>query len=303
MTIDGRPVDLGSWVGRGGVERQGATVGYAVGRGVLAQLRAPQRTDGLPIDVVASPSVAARAGRSGTLVVAVEGEPVAVRIARVAKLFPGVVGREDGRPDEATSFVVADQPTLSTALHAVAPGLGRPGERWLRLTAAEDADLAKHVPEGLRLASRRSIEARLAADPLAVGAAWTLGAAAGAALLLALAGLALAVAGDRHDEAGELADLASQGASPGTLRLHVALRAAIVWILGVVGGLAMGAALAALVTRFVGLTATATAPLPPLRGTVPWTAVGVGLLAVTLIGAVLVVAVTARASRGIGGRA
>jgi len=105
----------------------------------------------------------------------------------------------------------------------------------------------------------------------------TLGAAAIAALALALAGLLLAVVSDLRDERGELDELEAQGASPADLRRHLRLRATIVSAAGVVGGVATGAVLGTLVVGVVRLTAGAAAPEPPLR-----LDLGLGLVAIAL---------------------
>ena len=84
------------------------------------------------------------------------------------------------------------------------------------------------------------------------------------ALVLALVGLLLTVATDVRDESGELFDLRAQGATPGELRRYLRVRAALVAIAGVAGGLVAGAILVTLVSAVVAVTAGATTPLPPL---------------------------------------
>jgi hypothetical protein len=106
--------------------------------------------------------------------------------------------------------------------------------------------------------------AALRADPLARGALATLAATAALALALALVGLVLGVAGDRRDERGELFDLEAQGAAPATLRRHLRLRALLVAVFGLAGGIATGAILSRLVLSLVSVTASAAKPEPPL---------------------------------------
>ena len=132
--------------------------------------------------------------------------------------------------------------------------------------------------------------AGLRADPLARGALATLAATAALALALALVGLLLGVAGDRRDERGELFDLEAQGAAPATLRRHLRLRALLVAVFGLAGGIATGAILArarALARDGDGLGGAARAAAPTRRR--PGAARGGGRrvrrIAVLLVGA------------------
>ena len=122
----------------------------------------------------------------------------------------------------------------------------------------------RSTPE-LTVTSRATTLARLTDDPLARGALITLAGTAAVALLLALVGLVLSVVGDVRDERGELFDLEAQGASPATIRTHLRLRAALVAGFGIVGGVALGAVLSALVVSLVSVTAGAAEPEPPLQ--------------------------------------
>ena len=105
--------------------------------------------------------------------------------------------------------------------------------------------------------SRAATLADLQADPLARGSLLTLAGTAAVALLLALVGLLLAVAGDVRDDRGDLFDLEAQGASPATIRAHLRLRALLVASFGVLGGIALGAILTSLVIALVSVTAAA----------------------------------------------
>ena len=125
----------------------------------------------------------------------------------------------------------------------------------------------------------------------------TLSGAALAALGLALVGLLLVVVSDLRDDRGELFDLEAQGAAPATLRQHLRLRTTLVAAFALVGGIATGAVLAALVVALVTLTAGAgSAELPLLLG-FDWPALLLGLLAYVLVAAVLVSAATRGAFR------
>jgi len=110
-------------------------------------------------------------------------------------------------------------------------------------------------------------------------------------------GLLLVVVSDLRDERGELFDLEAQGATPQLLRRHLRLRTAFAAVFGLLGGIATGAVLAALVVALVTLTAAAgSADLPLLLG-VDWPVVLLGLLLYFALGALLVVLATRRAFR------
>src|SRR5207245_2812361 len=205
-------------------------------------------TDGTPLLVLATRAVADAAGADHVLPLSIEGEQVAARIVGVVDRFPSIVG----------DAVVADLTTAQTVLNTRSPGLGTTDELWA-------GRLPSPPPTEVTVQSRADVLASLRADPLARGALATLAGTALVALALALVGLLLGVVGDLRDERGELFDLEAQGASPGTIRTHLRLRALLVAAFGLLGGIAAGAILSALVLSLVTLTASAARPEPPLR--------------------------------------
>ena len=76
------------------------------------------------------------------------------------------------------------------------------------------------------------------------------------------------------------------------------LRALVVGVSGLAGGVLTALVLSLLVVGFVELTANAGVPNPPLQLSVDWTVVLLAALAAVLLGAALVAAVTARGFRG-----
>jgi ABC-type lipoprotein release transport system permease subunit len=140
--------------------------------------------------------------------------------------------------------------------------------------------------------SRTAVESTLRHEPIARGSLVTLGAAALAALVLAVAGLLLALVNDVRDERGELLDLEIQGATPAALRRHLRLRAALTTAAGLVGGVALGAVLSILVVDFVALTANAAVPEPPLRLYIDWRALGIGAVVYLVVTTLVILAVT-----------
>jgi ABC-type antimicrobial peptide transport system permease subunit len=136
------------------------------------------------------------------------------------------------------------------------------------------------------------VEARLRHEPLARGSLLTLAGAALAALALAVGGLLLALVNDLRDERGELLDLEVQGATPAALRRHLRLRAGLVTVAGLLGGIALGAVLSVVVVDLVALTANAALPQPPLRLYVDWGTLGVGAAAYLLVTTLVIATAT-----------
>ncbi|MGH3050305.1 MAG: hypothetical protein ACRDLK_09110, partial [Gaiellaceae bacterium] len=234
--IDGRPVRgaFASWTGTGGLGGAAAHLGYLLTPDRSGAFRPAQPTDGRLLPVLATPGVAAEAGPGGVIPLQIEGEQVAARVAGTIHRFPSVVG----------DAVIADRTALATLLDTRSPGLGTTDELWLdvppRQEAATAAELGRAPFTQLGVASQAETLDRLDADPLARGALLTLAAAAAIALLLALVGLVLAVVGDVRDDRGELFDLEAQGATPATIRAHLRLRALLVALFGILGGVGLG---------------------------------------------------------------
>jgi ABC-type antimicrobial peptide transport system permease subunit len=292
--VDGAPLplDFGRWAGSGGITSSGGrTLSYLVTGNDVARFRADQATDAKPIPIVASPTLAAAAGPGGVLPIAVGAGTVVGRIVGTVRRIPTV--------DE--DVVIADGPTLATALAATAPGSGSPNEVWLDAPAGREqavaAALRRPPFDVLDVRAHAALLADLRSEPLARGTLITLGAAALAALALALVGLLLVVVTDLRDERGELFDLEAQGASPPTLRRHIRLRTVFVAVFGLIGGIVTGVVLAALVVALVTLTAAAGSTELPLLLGVDWPVVLLGLLLYVAIAAAVVTAATHRAFR------
>jgi hypothetical protein len=281
--VDGRSVAaaFASWTGTGGISGTSARLGYVLTPDRTGRFRPRQPTDGSALRVLATPQVAAAAGPHGIIPLQIEGELVAARIVGVIKRFPSIVG----------DAVIADRVTAATMLDTRSPGLGTTDELWL------NTGRRPSVPQ-LALQSRADTLARLQADPLARGALLTLAGTAAVALLLALVGLLLTVVGDMRDDRGELFDLEAQGASPATIRAHLRLRALLVAVFGIVGGLALGAVLSAVVISLVSVTAGSAEPEPPLL-----LSLDLPLLAAAAAGYVVLAALLVTLATAVRGRA
>jgi hypothetical protein len=290
--VDGAslPLDFERWAGTGGITLTApGQVRYVVTGNDVARLRARQPTDGKPIPIVASPTLAAAAGPGGILPVDVVTGTIRGRVVGTVRRIPTV--------DE--DVVIADGATLATAL---APGSGPANEVWLDAAPGHEnavaAALRRPPFNTLEVTAHDTLLADLRSEPLARGTLLTLAAATLAALGLALVGLLLVVVSDLRDERGELFDLEAQGAAPDTLRRHLRLRTGLFAAFGLVGGIATGVALAALVVALVTLTASAgSAELPLLLG-INWPVLVLGLAVYFLLGTLLVSATTQRAFRG-----
>lgn len=270
LRADGRPVavDWAAWIGSGGAAaRGGGRVEYALTPDVDTAFRLRQPTDGVPVPAVVSPALAAAAGKGGLLPFDVSGERVVLRVVGVATHFPGSTQAD---------FVAADEGTLSTALDAALPGVGTPDELWVNGPPSLARTFARRPYDLLTVQSRARLRAQLRADPLARGALLVLAGTAAVALALAIVGLLLGLVADIRDEGGELFDLETQGAEPALLRRHLRLRTLAVAVIGVLGGIATGAVLSAVVLDLVQVTANVAAPEPPLALTLDWRLVGAG---------------------------
>ena len=285
------------WMANGAViaERRPVRVSYAFPTGQTVLVRRRQSTDGLPLRVIASPSVARAAGPKGTLVLDFGVGRVPARIVGVAQRFPASEQVDEG-------FLIADESRLSVALDGILPGTGRPTEVWVAVPPAEASVVARALGtppfSALDVASRSDLSRGLAAEPLARGITLTLAAAALVALVLAVLALWLALSDELGDERGELLDLEAQGVGPETLRRQFRLRAAMLTATALVGGACLGALLSRLVLALVRLSAGASTPEPPLRFDPAWDLETIALVAVAISAAAVTELTTRRAFRG-----
>ncbi len=298
LEADGvRVGDLRGFVGRGAatlrVHAGLVEIAYRLDGSAHAYVRSREPFDSRALPVIASPDVARAAGAGGMLSMQVDGVKVRARVVATASRFP---------TETEAPFLIADQQSLAAAVAADSPADSLPSELWLGVPAASAARIAQTLGRppytALDVSSRREVERALQDDPLARGLVLALAAGAVLALLLALAGLLLAVTSDLRDEKGTLADLEAQGLAPGQLRLHVRLRAAMLVAAGLVGGVAVGVALVAAVHNALLTAATIGDPVPPLQTAVPWLSIGVGIVVLAAIASLAVEGPVRLALRG-----
>ena len=271
-----------SWIGTGGVRAADGGVRYLVNRASVSLLRPRQPTDGVPVPVLATPGVAAL---GDVVSLKVNDAPLTVQVTGRVPLVPSVDGEA----------IVADRDRVSTALNAARPGALRASEVWVLHSRPGAAEKLAHAPlDKLTVASHAEKLHELQSDPLARGTLAILGATALAALVLALVGLLLIVVTDLRDESGELFDLRAQGVTAGELRRYLRVRAALVGVAGVVGGVVTGAILVTLVSSVVSVTAGATTPVPPLVVSLDWPVLFLGLVVFVVAAGLVVTAASTR---------
>jgi hypothetical protein len=271
-------IPLPGWVGSGGVRNDGGAVHYLLNRAADSILRPHEPLEGQPVPVIASPALARAASPGTTLPLHVGNRTIEAEIVAVARHFPSIDG----------NLVVADLPTWLVAANTVEPGTTTASELWLDAPPQAAPRLSQRPFAVLDVASQQATASALRSDPLARGSLALLLVTGIVAAALAAVGLLLTVVGDLRDESGELFDLEAQGATPRDLRRHLLLRAAIVGVLGIGGGIVAGAIVSALVVSVVTVTAGAGIALPPLRLTVDWRVVAVGLVLLAAISALAV---------------
>jgi putative ABC transport system permease protein len=251
--------------------------------GARLLFRPKEPSDRRLVPAVVSPDIAQAAGGIGSETrLDFQDVAVAARIVGVATRMPTV-------PSASGPFVLVDGAWLSTAIDAGAPGEGRPNEVWV--SAPHDRAVASALRRPpfarLQVASRASIEHRLATDPLAHATELALSAAGVVALAIAVLGFWVGILGELRDERSDFFDLEAQGVPPGRLRAQLRTRAVILVGLGIVGGAGLGALLSRLVVSLVRVSATTATPEPPLRFDPAWLASGLGVLALAVTAALV----------------
>ena len=243
----------------------------------------PGLTDRAPVRILADAETAAR-GSSLRLDLG-GGDAVSAQVVGVLPRFPTAGPR----------FLVADRVALGAALDDHVPGTGAPHELWagggsgteilLAAVAAAPWDRAAAVTQEQR---REALEA----DAVGQGAGWLLLVAAAVALLVAVVSLVLLVVGERRDDAGQLLAHEADGVATSTLRRSLWWRAVAAAVPALVAGTIAGLVLTRSVSTLVALSASGTAPTPPLQPAVGpgWTG------AVLLVGLTIALAACAVAT-------
>jgi hypothetical protein len=231
-------------------------------------------TGPVPVAVDARTAAAAGAGGAagGPLTLLVDGVPFEAEPVAVLDGFPTVDGR----------FAVLDARALADLVERTRPGGATPSELWVSAGpggAAAVARAATAAPlDRLTVRLRGQQEAALRDDPVARAATGLLLTGALLGLTVALAAVALLVAGERTDDAEVHYAWEADGVPPATLRAALWWGAVAVVVPGALGGVLAGLGLSALTARLVAVTASATAARPPLHAEPgdPWVLAATG---------------------------
>jgi len=178
-----------------------------------------------------------------------------------------VVGTLPRFPTTGPRFLVADRASLAAALDDQEPGTGAPHEIWAgdgSSAAPLAATLAAAPWDQVRVETQASSRAALESDAVGQGAGRLLLLAAAIALLVALVSLVLLVLGERRDDAGQLLAHEADGVATSTLRRSIWWRAVAAAVPALVAGTIAGLVLTRSVSTLVALSASGTAPTPPL---------------------------------------
>ena len=260
-------VALRSWRG------VGAATGHPAGRDRLAValhdsgapgiIRPAQPSDTKPIPLLADPATAA-ASREGLMALTVDGLPISGRIVGTLRRFPTV-------SSSAAGFIVGDEATLAAALDASLPGQGQPDELWLDPHHLRSLSAALSAPplSSLAVGYRSRVENALRSAPIARAVLGTLTAAAAISVVLALAGMLVALLGALRDRRAER-DLEVLGLGPAGMARELRLRILIASGLGLAAGLAVAAGLIGLAVAAVRTAAGVSAVWPPPIAVEPW---------------------------------
>jgi hypothetical protein len=283
------PISRWTATGAAGATRSTGTGGVRIrfqASGLPGVVRPPEPSDTVAVPVLTDPSTAAAAEAGGQLQLTVDEQPVRARVVGVLRRFPTLSG--------ASTFVVADEATLASALDAQLPGQGRPDELWL--ADPDSSTLWGALSRGslvqLRAAFRTSIEHDLAGAPIARAMSGSLLAAAGVTGALAVIGLVLVLQGPFRDPRTE-EDLAAQGLGPRALRAELRTRLWLAAGLGIVSGAGLSLLLTRLAVAAVGSLGIGAPPVPALVTIVPAAALGL-VVAAAVVVAILTGSLAAR---------
>ncbi|MFI0939024.1 FtsX-like permease family protein [Streptomyces sp. NPDC021020] len=253
---------------------------------VRAPAPVPPPLSGVATDAYLT-AVGAKAG--DTIQVQIGNVTTPVKITAAVRALPGtdLTG--------ATSGLLLDLRGVNKVLSAQDAQPVQPTEWWLatRPGAAAGVAAALRARDDVdTVLDRTESAAGLRADPLGAGPQSALPAAVVAAAVLAAVGFAVGAAGAARERRGEFAVLRALGAPRRQLARMLAAEQALLVLVSLVVGVALGAFLTRLITPLIVLTGQAARPVPPLVVEIPVARLA-ELLAVLLAAPIAVLAVTA----------
>ncbi|GIG19615.1 hypothetical protein Cch01nite_03390 [Cellulomonas chitinilytica] len=228
------------------------------------------------------------------LAVDLDGAMVPVVVEREVPYLPGHPTGEG---------LLADRDTLTRAAVLASQPAPLLDGWWLQVPDDRAAGVvAAATEQDLGEASSRAQAREVATDgPLRVGVQAALGIVTTAALALAVAGFAMSATVSVRTRRLELARLQALGASRSGLVRAVLVEHAILGVLGLVAGLALGALLASVVGPLVTVSAAGSRPVPAVVVQWPWpTQLALVATLVVLVGAAVAVTTSALLRRASG---
>ncbi|MEO8208394.1 MAG: FtsX-like permease family protein, partial [Chloroflexota bacterium] len=208
-----------------------------------------------------------------------------VAIVGVVRGFPGTAA---GQP-----VVIADLPTLALLQFERAGTVGEAEEWWLRVDGGQGASVALGLAQPPLLADAvmetDERASALSRDPVALGIIGALTIGSVAAALFAAIGFVISMAVSVRERLTEFALLRALGLSESQLMAWLALESAVLALISLAAGTAIGLAMAWVALPSITVTQDAKAPFPPVEVHIPWGSiavlefVGLAVLGLTLL--------------------
>lgn len=232
------------------------------------------------------------------------GESIPIEIAGVRRTVE-IVGAMRAFPtvEEAEPVLVVDLPTATLLRFEGSASLDPPDEWWFAVDDdALDATVSalEDRPFDSRAVVSRTARARaLATDPVALGIIGALSIGFVAATLFAVVGFVVSAAVSARERVSEFALLRALGLSSGQLSSWLSLENAVLAVVSLLAGCALGLLIAWVVLPFVTVTQEARTPFPPVDLDVPWITIG-GLVVAGIVALAATILVVAWLLRRIG---
>jgi hypothetical protein len=221
----------------------------------------------------------------GRATVDVAGRPMDVTIAAATDAFAPL--------DPGAAFLVVDGMTLDADRYLTTDAPAPVTEWWLGVApgaADRVATALSGPPFGAKaVVVRSAVERSLATDPVSLGVIGALGLGTLAALAFAAIGFVVNATVATDERLGELGILRALGVSSRQLGVWLVAESAVLLVVGVLGGAALGLLLAVVVLPFASLTSTGAPAVPspvvvvPVEALAPIYASAAVLLVVAIV--------------------
>lgn len=224
-------------------------------------------TAGVPFRAQIVPAIATRAyltanraAVGSNVVIAVGPVNIPVRIAAAIREFPTM---------GTGSALIVDLPAVQQLLASFSGAPLPVTSWWLRMAPGQPAAALARLSAGAAVTERAKVAAALQGNPLSTAPQQGILAIAVAAALLAALGFSVSVAASMRERRTQSALLAALGVSRTAQALQLCLEELLLSVPAAGVGLLLGAGIAHLLIPVVTLTASATAPVPPIVIAVP----------------------------------